>query len=63
MQGMVVLDYAKDYGKAAAEMGKWLAEGKLKSKEDVYEGIENFQSTYNRLFTGEKNGKLVLKVL
>ncbi|GFZ84905.1 NADP-dependent oxidoreductase [Aquaticitalea lipolytica] len=63
MQGMVVLDYAKDYGNAAAEMGKWLAEGKLKSKEDVYEGIENFQSTYNRLFTGEKNGKLVLKVL
>jgi len=63
MQGMVVLDYAKDYVNAAAEMGKWLAEGKLKSKEDVYEGIENFQSTYNRLFTGEKNGKLVLKVL
>ncbi len=63
MQGMVVLDYAKDYGKAAMEMGGWMMEGKLKSKEDIYEGIENFQDTYARLFTGDKMGKLVLKVL
>ena len=38
-------------------------EGKLKSKEDIYEGIENFQETYNRLFSGDKKGKLVLKVI
>lgn len=63
MQGMVVLDYAGDYGKAAAEMGKWIAEGKLKTKEDVYDGIENFYGTFTRLFTGEKMGKLVLKVI
>ena len=44
-------------------MGKWMAEGKLKTREDVYEGIENFPETYNRLFSGEKLGKLVLKVL
>ncbi|MBW1296140.1 NADP-dependent oxidoreductase [Aquimarina litoralis] len=63
MQGMVVMDYAKDYGKAAKEMGGWLAQGKLKSKEDVYEGIENFHDTFLRLFSGEKMGKLVLKVI
>ncbi|WP_299013375.1 NADP-dependent oxidoreductase [uncultured Polaribacter sp.] len=62
MQGMVVTDYVKQFGEAAKQMGIWLKEGKLKSKEDVYNGIENFQETYNRLFTGEKNGKLVLKV-
>jgi NADPH-dependent curcumin reductase CurA len=62
MQGMVVFDYADQYGKAAKEMGQWLAEGKLKSKEAIYEGIENFQNTYERLFTGEKQGKLILKV-
>jgi NADPH-dependent curcumin reductase CurA len=43
-------------------MGIWMKEGQLKSREDIYEGIENFQETYNRLFSGEKNGKLVLKV-
>ena len=63
MKGMVVMDYTKDFGKAAREMGSWLYEGKLKSREDIYEGIENFQETYNRLFSGEKNGKLILKVI
>ncbi|MEL7247002.1 MAG: NADP-dependent oxidoreductase [Bacteroidota bacterium] len=63
MQGMVVMDYAKGYGKAAMEMGQWMMQGKLKSKEDVYEGIENFHPTFLRLFSGEKKGKLVLKVI
>ncbi len=62
MQGMVVFDYAKDYGIAAQEMAGWMQEGKLKSREDVYEGIENFHETFLRLFSGEKMGKLVLKV-
>ena len=62
MQGMVVMDYAADFGKAAMDMGTWMAQGKLKSREDVYEGIENFRETFTRLFTGEKMGKLVLKV-
>jgi len=62
MQGMVVMDYSKDFGKAAMEMGMWMAQGKLKSREDIYEGIENFRDTFLRLFTGEKMGKLVLKV-
>ena len=63
MQGMVVFDYAKKYGEAARDMGAWLAEGKLKGKEDIYEGIENFPQTFQRLFSGEKLGKLVLKVV
>ena len=62
MEGMVVFDYVKDYQKAAMEMGMWMAQGKLKSKEDIYEGIENFRETFLRLFSGEKLGKLVLKV-
>ncbi len=62
MQGMVVMDYAKDYGKAAQEMGMWMMQGKLKSREDIYDGIENFYETFQRLFSGDKMGKLVLKV-
>ena len=62
MKGMVVFDYAKDYGNASQQMGQWIKEGKLKSREDVYAGIENFYETFLRLFSGEKLGKLVLKV-
>ena len=63
MEGMVVFDYAKNYGTAAREMATWMHEGKLKTREDVYEGIENFYETFLRLFNGDKQGKLVLKVL
>lgn len=63
MQGMVVFDYADRYADAAKQMSPWILEGKLKSREDVYEGIESFHDTFLRLFTGEKKGKLVLKVI
>ncbi|MEE9373093.1 MAG: NADP-dependent oxidoreductase [Saprospiraceae bacterium] len=63
MEGMVVMDYAKDYGKAAKDMGIWMAQSKLKSKEDIYNGIDNFYDTFTRLFSGKKMGKLVLKVI
>lgn len=62
MQGMIVFDWAKRYGEGAQQMGIWMAEGKLKSKEAIYEGIENFPETFNRLFSGDKMGKLVLKI-
>ena len=62
MKGMVVLDYVKRYKEAAQQMTEWIESGELKSKEDVYEGIENFYETFLKLFSGEKLGKLVLKV-
>lgn len=63
MQGMVVFDYADRYSEAAQQMAQWMQQGKLKSKEDVYEGIENFYETFKRLFSGDKQGKLILKVI
>ena len=62
MKGMVVFDYAKDYGMAQKEMRDWILEGKLKSNEDIYEGIENFHEVFLKLFNGEKKGKLILKL-
>jgi len=63
MKGMVVFDYADRYREAGLQMGQWMMEGKLNSEEDIYEGIENFHPTFQRLFTGEKRGKLLLKVI
>jgi NADPH-dependent curcumin reductase CurA len=63
MQGMIVFDWASRYGEGAKAMGTWMAQGKLKSKEAVFEGIANFPETFERLFSGEKLGKLVLKVI
>ncbi|WP_228851510.1 NADP-dependent oxidoreductase [Aegicerativicinus sediminis] len=62
MQGMVVFDYKEKYPSALSEMGKWVKEGKLKSEFTIIEGIENFYKAFKTLFSGEKQGKLVLKV-
>jgi NADPH-dependent curcumin reductase CurA len=62
MEGIVVFDNVKNYGKAASEMAGWIAEGKLIAKEHVVEGIETFPETLLMLFNGENFGKLVLKV-
>jgi NADPH-dependent curcumin reductase CurA len=62
MRGMVVFDYAARYKEAAMEMGGWMAQGKLKSREDVVDGLETFPETLLKLFRGENFGKLVLKV-
>ena len=62
MTGMVVFDYSKNYSNAIDQMKVWIKNGKLKSREDVYDGIENFYETFKRLFNGEKKGKLVLKI-
>ena len=62
MEGMVVFDYAKRYPEAVVQLAQWMKEGKLKSREDVYVGIEHFYETFCRLFSGEKIGKLILDI-
>lgn len=62
MEGIVVFDYADRYPLAIAEMGSCLKDGKMKSKEDVVDGLENFPETLLKLFNGENFGKLVLQV-
>jgi NADPH-dependent curcumin reductase CurA len=63
MQGMVVFDYAARYAEAVTAMSGWIAEGKLKSREDVVSGgVAAFPQTLLKLFKGENFGKLVLHV-
>jgi len=62
MRGFVVTDYASRYAEAAREMAGWMAAGKLKSREDIVEGLESFPETFLKLFKGENVGKLILKI-
>lgn len=62
MEGFIVMDYADRYVAAGQEMAGWLAKGQLKSREDIVEGLETFPETLMKLFSGENNGKLILKV-
>ena len=62
MTGIMVADYYPRAMEAIVAMGGWITEGKLKSREDIQSGLENFPDVFAKLFSGENNGKLVLKV-
>lgn len=62
MEGLIVFDWQDRYAEAGMQMAQWMQEGKLKSREHIEEGIENFYPTFQKLFNGEKRGKLILKV-
>ncbi|MBW0088384.1 NADP-dependent oxidoreductase [Pseudonocardia sp. KRD-184] len=63
MEGFVVFDYADRYAEAAVELGGWLREGKLRSREDVVRGgVADFPDTLLKLFRGENTGKLILQI-
>jgi NADPH-dependent curcumin reductase CurA len=62
MTGMVVFDYAPRYAAAVVEMAQWMAAGKLRSREDIVRGLDQFPAALQKLFTGENFGKLLLEL-
>lgn len=62
VQGFLVLDYAPRAREMVAEMGPWLADGRVKWKVHVDDGLEGAVTSLNRLFTGDHDGKLLVRV-
>lgn len=62
MTGMLVTDYLARAGEARAAMSQWVKDGKLKTREHIVDGIETFPETLLMLFTGQNQGKLMIKV-
>jgi NADPH-dependent curcumin reductase CurA len=62
MEGFVVPDYMPRAAEAVRALLGWIAEGKLKAREDIVSGLETFPEMLDKLFRGENFGKLVLKV-
>ncbi|UUZ64620.1 NADP-dependent oxidoreductase [Polaromonas sp. P1-6] len=62
MEGMLVADYVDRFPVAVAEMAGYLKDGRMKSREDVVLGLDQFPEALLKLFKGENFGKLVLQV-
>lgn len=60
MEGFVVFDFARRYAEAAREIGAWLGDGRLRSREHIVDGLEAFPEALLMLYRGENTGKLVL---
>jgi hypothetical protein len=62
LQGFIVSDHFDKLAQFYADMGKWIAEGKIKWKETIVEGLENAPRAFIGLFKGENFGKMIVKV-
>ncbi len=62
MEGFIVLDYVDRYPEAFAALGAWMAEGRLKYRVDIVDGLERAPEAVNRLFDGTNAGKLIVRV-
>jgi NADPH-dependent curcumin reductase CurA len=62
MQGFITLDYWDRFPECMAQLGEWAAEGKLRWREQVVDGLINAPSALNMLFTGENIGKVIVQV-
>ena len=62
MQGFIVIDYMDRFAEGYADLGQWLAQGKLQWRVDVQQDFENIPATLQRLFSGANTGKQLLKL-
>ena len=63
MTGFLVFDYADRYPEAMTQLGRWLRDGELISREEVvHGGLDQFPDVFLRLFRGENTGKLILRL-
>lgn len=63
IQGFIVFDdYGPRYPEFAKQMSQWLAEGKIKYREHVVDGLANAPEAFIGLLEGKNFGKLVIRV-
>jgi hypothetical protein len=62
LEGFIVMDYLERYNEAFGPLKQWMAEGRLKYRTDLVEGLEQAPVAVNRLFSGGNIGKLLVKV-
>ncbi len=62
MEGFIVLDYEDRRAEAEAVLAGWLADGSLKSAEDIVEGLDQAPAALAGLFAGRNRGKLLIRV-
>ena len=62
MEGFNTLDHWDSYAEGAAQLAAWVADGSIKHREHVFDGIDHAPEALVRLFTGDHLGKLAIKV-
>ena len=62
VDGMLVLDYVKQFGEATPVLTIWINEGRLKYKEDITDGLENAPAAFIGLFESRNFGRPLIRI-
>jgi NADPH-dependent curcumin reductase CurA len=62
MEGFIVLDYADRFPEAQAKLFEWAASGRIRTAEQIVDGLEQAPDALNMLFTGANLGKVIVRV-
>lgn len=62
MQGFLVRDHLKDFGRALQQLAAWIQEDSLEYDETIIDGFEKLPEAFIGLFEGRNVGKMVVKV-
>jgi NADPH-dependent curcumin reductase CurA len=62
MQGFLTTDFAAKYEEAIRNIADWIRAGKLKYREDIHEGLESAPASIKKLYSGENQGKLIIRL-
>ena len=56
------VDHTEILNEFNANMSKWINEGKVRWKENIFEGLENRPKAFVSLFKGETIGRSLVKI-
>jgi NADPH-dependent curcumin reductase CurA len=62
LEGFIVSSHADMQAAFIRDMSAWIAEGKVKWRETVEDGIDNAPTAFLKLFKGENLGKMLVKL-
>jgi len=62
MEGFIMMDFMSRIGEAIAALSQWVFAGRIQYRNDIQEGFENIPKTFLRLFSGENQGKQMLRL-
>ena len=62
IRGFIILDHYDLYPEFLAEVGPQVADGRIRYRETVVEGLENMPQAFLDLLDGQNTGKMLVKV-
>ncbi len=62
IKGFIVGNYHARFPEGMQQLGAWVKEGKLRYQETILEGFEQLPEAFLGLFTGQNQGKMLVKV-